>query len=168
MAPTTSTTMMLALGDALAVALMEARGFKPEHFHEFHPGGRLGAKMHKVANLMHHDAELPVVSPDTPMSDTLLAMTSKGFGIAIVTNSAGQLEGVVTDGDLRRNMTDLMNKTAGEIATKTPITVNMDMLSAQALALMNDHAISVLPVIDKAKKTMGVIHIHDLLRVGVV
>ena len=166
MAPTTSTTLMLALGDALAVALMEARGFKPEHFHQFHPGGRLGAQMNKVSDLMHGDAELPIVKPDTPMSDTLLAMTSKGFGIAIIIDDAGRLEGVVTDGDLRRNMTDLMDRTAGEIATKTPVTVKADTLVAQALALMNERGISALPIVDNSGRATGVIHIHDLLRAG--
>jgi len=167
LAPTTSSTLMLALGDALAVALIEARGFASEDFREFHPGGKLGAQLARCDELMHLEAELPLVSPDTPMSETLIAMTSKGFGIAIVVNHEGGLVGVVTDGDLRRNMADLMTHRAGEIANPTPVTAHPDMLAAQALSLMNERKISALLVVDKSRCPVGILHIHDLLRAGV-
>lgn len=167
MAPTTSTTMMIALGDALAVALMEARGFAPEDFRDFHPGGQLGAQMTKTAELMHQGEELPLVHQATPMSDALLVMSSKGFGIAVVVTEDGHLSGIITDGDLRRNMTHLMSCTAGEVATPHPVTIDSEMLAAKALALMNSRKISVLPVVDMIGRPIGLLHIHDLLRAGV-
>jgi arabinose-5-phosphate isomerase len=167
MAPTTSTTMMMALGDALAVALMEARGFEPEEFHQLHPGGQLGAQMSHVRDLMHGEGEIPLVRADTPMSETLLVMTSRGFGIAIVTDADGKLAGVVTDGDLRRNMASLMTMKAGDIATRMPVTVAPDMLTARALSLMNEREISVAPVVGDDGRAIGVLHVHDLLRAGV-
>jgi arabinose-5-phosphate isomerase len=167
MAPTTSTTLMLALGDALAVALMEQRDFKPEDFRVFHPGGKLGAQMAKVGQLMHGPAEVPLVAPDTAMSDALLTMTSKGFGITGVVKS-GALVGVISDGDLRRNMDCLMSQTAGEVANRTPVVVTADMLATQALAIMNERKISVLIVVDGSNRPEGILHIHDCLRAGVV
>ena len=168
LAPTTSTTLMLALGDALALALMEARGFAAENFRQLHPGGRLGAQLSKVAEFMHGGDELPIVSFDESMAETLLAMTSRGFGMAIViAPESGRLAGVVTDGDLRRNMAGLMERTAGEIATLAPSSVKPDTLAAEALALMNRRAISVLPVVDDSGLPVGVLHVHDLLRAGV-
>lgn len=167
MAPTTSTTMMMALGDALAVALMRARGFEMAHYRDFHPGGKLGAQMSRVADLMHgHDA-LPLVAPDMAMPETLLTMSTKGFGIAAVTGADGALLGVVTDGDLRRNMAHLMERTAGTIATRDPVTVTPDTLAASALALMNERQISALLVVDEDARPIGVLHIHDCLRAGV-
>lgn len=167
MAPTTSTTMMMALGDALAVALMEARGFAAENFRDLHPGGRLGAQLTKVGDLMHWGDELPLVPQTAHMSDTLLAMTSKGFGIAIVVDDKDQMFGVVTDGDLRRNMDGLMERTAGEIATRAPAHAHVDMLAVEALALMNRRQISVLPITDAQGMPVGLLHVHDLLHVGV-
>lgn len=167
MAPTTSTTMMMALGDALAIALMEARGFAAEDFRDFHPGGQLGAQMARAGELMHGGDTLPLVRPDSPMSEALLTMSSKGFGIVIVTDDDGRLAGVITDGDLRRNMQDLMSHKAGEVATASPTVIQPDMLAASALALMNQRKISVLPVVDIALRPVGIVHIHDLLRAGV-
>ena len=167
MAPTTSTTMMIALGDALAVALMEARGFAPEDFRDFHPGGQLGAQMARVDELMHRRNELPLVHPETPMSEVLLTMSSKGFGVAIVTDGQKRLIGVITDGDLRRNMASLMDRSAGEVATPDPTVIQPDLLAAKALALMNQRKISALPVVDIAGCPVGILHIHDLLRAGV-
>ncbi|MFP4274344.1 MAG: SIS domain-containing protein [Paracoccaceae bacterium] len=167
MAPTTSTTMTLALGDALAVALMEARGFAAEDFRDFHPGGKLGAQMSRVAQLMHGEASLPLVDPDTPMSQALLVMTSKGFGIAAVVAEDGRLQGIVTDGDLRRHMDGLLERNAGQIATRDPVTVGPDTLAATALGLMNARKISVLLVVDEDRHPLGVLHIHDCLRAGV-
>lgn len=164
MAPTTSTTLTLALGDALAVALMEQRGFVAEDFRVFHPGGKLGAQLATVAQLMHQD--LPLVSADTAMQDCLLTMTSKGFGIAAVVED-GRLSGVISDGDLRRNMAQLMRVNAGDIASKDPITIAPDELAVSALATMNARKISVLMVVDGAGAPVGILHIHDLLRAGV-
>lgn len=168
MAPTTSTTMTLALGDALAVALMEARGFRPEDFRGFHPGGKLGARMRKVADLMHGADSLPLVSAGTPMSDALLVMSAKGFGIVAVADNDGRLAGIVTDGDLRRNMQGLLEHTADQIATADPVTVTPDQLAAQALAIMNDRKISVLLVVNGDNRPQGVLHVHDCLRAGVI
>ena len=165
--PTTSTTLTLALGDALAVAVMRTRGFEAADFHDFHPGGKLGAKMMRVSQLMHSGAELPLVSETAPMSETLLEMTSKGFGVAAVAAPTGQLAGVITDGDLRRNMDRLMGCTAGDVATADPLTVGPDMLAAQALALMNEEKKTVLIVVDDDTRPVGVLHLHDCLRAGV-
>lgn len=166
MAPTTSTTLTLALGDALAVALMEERDFKAENFATFHPGGKLGAQLSTVAQLMHGVAELPLVSKDTPMEDVLIEMTSKGFGTTGVTEGEA-LIGVVSDGDLRRNMSNLMAAKAGEVATLSPITVAPDLLAAQALALMNERKITTLFAVDGDNRPVGILHLHDLLRAGV-
>ena len=163
MVPTTSTTLTLALGDALAVALLRRRKFRPEDFGVFHPGGKLGAQMARVEKLMH--TKVPTVSPDTPMPDALLTMTAGGFGIGAVV-ADGVLRGVITDGDLRRNMANLMDRTAGDVATRDPLTVSPDMLAAKALAILNERKISVLIVCD-GDVPVGILHIHDLLRAGV-
>ncbi|WP_371155669.1 SIS domain-containing protein [Jannaschia sp. 2305UL9-9] len=161
--PTTSTTMTLALGDALAVALLRKRGFRAEDFGVFHPGGKLGAQMAKVSRLMHTD--VPQVSAETPMSEVLLTMTSAGFGIAAIV-SGGALTGVITDGDLRRNMADLMGRSAGDVATRNPLTVPPDMLAAKALAVLNARKLNVT-IVCEGHTPVGVLHIHDLLRAGV-
>ena len=166
LAPTTSTTLTLALGDALAVALMEEREFKAENFRTFHPGGKLGAQLSSVAQLMHSGEELPLVAFDAPMDEALLEMTSKGFGTTGVVQD-GKLAGIVSDGDLRRNMVRLMQSTAGEVATLSPITVPPGLLAAQALALMNERKITTLFVVDDAGVPVGILHLHDLLRAGV-
>ena len=161
--PTTSTTLTLGMGDALAVALLRRRNFRAEDFGIFHPGGKLGAQMARVSALMHRD--LPQVGPDTPMSEALLTMTSGGFGIAAVV-AQGQLAGVITDGDLRRNMADLLGRTAGQVATPDPVTVAPDALAASALAIMNERKIAVL-IVCEGRMPVGILHIHDLLRAGV-
>jgi len=166
MAPTTSTTLTLALGDALAVALMERRNFRPDDFRVFHPGGKLGAQMATVAQLMHRGDALPVVDASIPMQDALITMTAKGFGIAAVCCD-GTLMGVISDGDLRRHMHHLMEKLAGDIASQNPITVTSDQFAAEALNIMNSRKISVLMVVDGAGVPIGILHIHDLLRAGV-
>lgn len=167
--PTTSTTMTLALGDALAIALMERRDFTPENFREFHPGGRLGARLSKVRDLMHGGEELPLVAADTPMSETLLTMSGKGFGVVGVTRDA-RLAGIITDGDLRRNMDGLLDRTAAEVMTPSPRTIGPDALAEEAVALMNAARITALFVVDPAGSDhpVGLIHIHDCLRAGVV
>jgi len=167
MAPTTSTTMQLALGDALAVALMKVRGFDRDGFMINHPGGKLGAQLLKVEAIMHDGGALPVVSAQTPMSEALLEMTAKGFGVAAVVRDT-VLQGVITDGDLRRTMDGLMDLTAGEVATGDPITARLDMLASEALGIMNRKKISALMVVDRAGVLQGLVHIHDILRAGVV
>ena len=166
MAPTTSTTMMLALGDALAVALMEAKNFNTENFKVLHPGGKLGAKMMMVSQVMHKSDALPLVETQTSMKETLLTMSSRGFGIAAVVNEKDFLVGVITDGDLRRHINDLMSKTAGEIASLSPITVVRDTFVVDALKLMQENKITVLIVTSAENKPVGILHIQDLLKVG--
>ena len=165
-APTTSTTMALALGDALAMALMEQRGFLSEHFRTYHPGGKLGAQLALVHQLMHGTEAMAIVSPDTSMQETLLKMSEKGFGIACVVED-GKLVGVISDGDLRRNSEHLGSKRAGEVATSTPKTVPPEMMAVKALAVMNENKITVLVVVDAAGVPVGLLRIHDCLRAGV-
>ncbi len=166
MAPTTSTTCTLALGDALAVALMKMRGFARENFLDFHPGGTLGAKLLKVGSVMHTGDMLPVVHEHTDMGETLLEMTAKGFGVAAVVER-GTLTGVITDGDLRRNLEGLMNRSAGEVATRDPRTIGPDALMFEALGVMNANKISALFVVNGDGQLQGLVHIHDALRAGV-
>lgn len=166
MAPTTSTTMMLALGDALAVALMEAKKFNTENFKVFHPGGKLGAKMMTVSQVMHKSDTLPLVKTETSMKETLLTMSLKGFGIAAVVNEVGFLVGVITDGDLRRNINDLMSKNAGNIASLSPITLLGETFVVDALNLMQDRKITAVIITSAENKPIGILHIQDLLKVG--
>ena len=166
MAPTTSTTMMLALGDALAVALMEAKKFNTENFKVFHPGGKLGAKMMTVSQVMHKSDTLPLVKTETSMKETLLTMSSKGFGIAAVVNEVGFLVGVITDGDLRRNINDLMSKNAGNIASLSPITLLGETFVVDALNLMQDRKITAVIITSAENRPIGILHIQDLLKVG--
>ncbi len=163
--PTTSTTMTLALGDALAVALMEHRHFTPEHFRTFHPGGKLGARLAKVGDLMH--ADIPLVAEDAPMSEALLTISQKGFGVTGVIGADGALVGIITDGDLRRNMDGLLARKAAEVMTKNPRTIAPDALSEAALAEMQGRKITSLFVVE-AGKPVGFLHIHDFLRSGMV
>jgi arabinose-5-phosphate isomerase len=169
LAPTTSTTLTMALGDALAVALMERRGFTSENFREFHPGGALGAQLVKVSEVMHRGHKMPLVLMSDTMRHTLLEMTSKGFGIAGVQDETGRLVGVITDGDLRRNMESLLDRTAGEVATVSPMTISPDSLASAALGLMNDpqRPTTCLFAVDPQDETgaaVGVVHLHDVLR----
>jgi arabinose-5-phosphate isomerase len=166
MAPTTSTTLTLALGDALAVAVMEKRGFQPHDFKQFHPGGKLGAQLRSVESLMHSGDALPLVTPETAMADTLLVMTAKSFGVVGIVDG-GKLAGIITDGDLRRNMAGLMDKSAGDVMHKGPLTIRPEALAAEALGVMNDRKITCLFVVDAEHKPVGLIHIHDCLRAGV-
>jgi arabinose-5-phosphate isomerase len=168
--PTTSTTMTLALGDALAVALMEHRQFTPDHFRTFHPGGRLGARLSKVGDLMHGGEAVPLVSATTPMSEALLTISQKGFGVVGVTGPEGRLVGIVTDGDLRRHMDGLLDLTAGDVMTANPRTIAPGALAEKAVALMNDRKITCLFVVepDGDGRAQGILHIHDCLRAGVV
>ncbi|WP_458792029.1 KpsF/GutQ family sugar-phosphate isomerase [Yoonia sp. MH D7] len=165
--PTISTTMTLALGDAMAIALMEYRQFTPENFRDFHPGGKLGAKLARVRDLMHAGDSMPLVNITTPMSDTLLTISQKGFGVVGVTDADGYLKGIITDGDLRRHMTGLLDMTAGEVMTKDPRSVAPNTLAAEAIGVM-EGKITCLFVMDADMRPQGILHIHDCLRAGVV
>lgn len=172
LAPTSSTTMTLALGDALAVTLMSRRDFSAESFRAFHPGGALGAKLLKVSDLMHGRDALPLARQDAPMSEAILEMSARSFGVVGVLGPDGALLGVISDGDLRRNMNGLLDRMAGEVATRSPKTISADHLAAEALAIMNRHKITCLFVIEDGQEgagaPIGLIHIHDCLRAGVV
>ncbi len=167
--PTTSTTMMLALGDALAVALLERKGFSADDFKMFHPGGKLGRKLLRVADLMHDGNELPVITADRAMSEALIVMTTKRFGCVGVIDDAGRLAGIVTDGDLRRHMEPgLTERAVKDVMTANPRTVRAGMLAGEALRVMNERSITTLFVVDEDRRPAGILHVHDLLRAGVV
>ncbi|MGJ8610730.1 MAG: KpsF/GutQ family sugar-phosphate isomerase [Octadecabacter sp.] len=168
--PTTSTTMTLALGDALCVAIMEHRAFSAENFRDFHPGGKLGAQLSRVSDLMHTGDAVPLASENTPMSDTLLTISQKGFGVVGVLDDNGYLSGIVTDGDLRRKMDGLLDLTAGEVMTKSPGTIGTAALAEEALNVMQTRKITCLFVVDPngSRKVAGIIHIHDCLRAGII
>jgi arabinose-5-phosphate isomerase len=174
LAPTTSTTMMLALGDALAVALMERRGFTADQYREFHPGGSLGRKLIRVRDIMHKGTEMPLVSPDRPMRDVIMTMMSDRFGFAGhagVVDKAGALVGIITDGDLRRHMErGILDRKAREIMTARPKTVPPDMLVAEALTFMNLSNPKVTHVFvvegDQSPRPVGFLSVHDCLRAG--
>ncbi len=167
LAPTTSTTAMLAMGDALAVALLERRGFTTEDFQVLHPGGKLGQGLLRVDDIMHVGDELPLTGPDSAMSDVILTMTSKALGCAGVVDGDGRLVGIVSDGDLRRHMSaDLRSTTAGEVMTRSPKTIRLGALAAEALGTMNDNKILLLFVVDDGVP-VGILHMHDCLRAGI-
>ncbi|UWQ83346.1 KpsF/GutQ family sugar-phosphate isomerase [Leisingera caerulea] len=168
MVPSISTTLTLAMGDALAIALMKHRDFRPENFRDFHPGGKLGAQLSKVRDLMHAGDALPLVSGDTPMADALIEISQKGFGVAGVAAADGSLAGIITDGDLRRHMDGLLNKTAAEVMTTGPATIAPGAMAQEAVAVMNQRKITCLFVVDpgNGQKAEGLLHIHDCLRAG--
>lgn len=177
LAPTTSTTQQLAIGDALAVALMERRGFTVDDYRVYHPGGSLGAKMMPVSDIMHKGSALPLVGETTPMRDALLTITEKSFGCAGVVNGAGQLVGVITDGDLRRHLeqpagSDPLAEAASSFMTASPKTIRQGALVAEAAGLMNRARITSLFVVAdeerdaSAPTPVGIIHLHDCLRAG--
>jgi len=169
LAPTTSATMMMALGDALAIALLERKGFSSADFRLFHPGGMLGRRLLRVRDIMHAGEEIPLVSPDAPMSDALLVMTAKSFGCVGVCDADGCLIGVVTDGDLRRHMgVSLLKRSVAEIMHRKPKTIAAAALAIDALGLMNRFAITSLFVFDEDERPVGFLHMHDCLRAGVV
>ena len=168
-APTTSTTLMMALGDAVAVALLESRGFTAFDFKTFHPGGALGAALASVSDIMHTGDAVPLIGRDAPMSDVLIEMTTKSFGCAGILDDDGRLDGIITDGDLRRHMGDeLVHRSASEVMTRGPRTGAPDMLAADALRLMTagEPKIIQLFIIDSNGRPAGILHLHDLLRVG--
>ena len=167
LAPTTSTTVMLALGDALAVALFERKGFSADNFQDLHPGGKLGRRLLKVADIMHGEEELPLVDGDTTMADALLVMTAKRFGCIGIVDGAGRLEGIVTDGDLRRHMSpELLSRKTAEVMSRDPQTISSQALASEAVRTMNARAVTNLFVVDGGPP-IGILHIHDCLRAGV-
>ena len=169
LAPTTSSLMMLALGDALAIALLEGRGFTSIDFSVLHPGGKLGAMLKYTRDLMHTGDAVPLKPLGTKMSDALVEMTSKGFGCVGIVDGRGLIAGIVTDGDLRRHIhmgPDLMAATVDEVMTRNPKTIGRDMLAGEALEMLNSSKITALIVTD-AGKPVGIVHLHDLLRAGV-
>jgi len=167
LAPTTSSLMQLALGDALAIALLEGRGFTSVDFSVLHPGGKLGAMLKYVRDLMHTGAAIPLKPLGTRMSDALVEMSSKGFGCVGIVGTEGRIAGIVTDGDLRRHMRpDLMTARVDEVMTKNPKTIGPNLLASEALEILNSSKITALIVAD-AKKPIGIVHLHDLLRAGV-
>ena len=166
LAPTTSTLMQLAIGDALAVALLESRGFTAGDFHKFHPGGKLGASLTHVSDIMHRDERIPLEKSGTGMRDAIMEITGKGFGCVGVVSEDGLLTGIITDGDLRRKINlDLLSMSVDEVMTRSPKTIKPDMLVATALDIANASAITALMVTDN-NRPVGIIHIHDLLRIG--
>ncbi|KIC10342.1 D-arabinose 5-phosphate [Leisingera sp. ANG-M1] len=168
MVPSISTTLTLAMGDALAIALMKHRDFRPENFRDFHPGGKLGAQLSKVRDLMHAGEALPLVPEATPMPDALIEISQKGFGVAGVAAADGSLAGIITDGDLRRHMDGLLEKTAAEVMTAGPATIAPGAMAEEAVAVMNQRKITCLFVVDPENggKAEGLLHIHDCLRAG--
>ena len=166
--PTISTTMTLAMGDALAVALMENRDFTAENFRNFHPGGKLGARLSTVSDLMHTGDAVPLVAQDAPMAEVLKQISRKGLGMTGVLHPDGRLAGIVTNGDLSRHMENLSGLSARDIMSVDPITIAPDALAEKAVGIMNDRKITCLLVVahDRPKDPIGVLHIHDCLRVG--
>jgi arabinose-5-phosphate isomerase len=167
LAPTTSTTAMLALGDALAVALLERKDFSPDNFHVLHPGGRLGRRFLRVADLMHAGDAMPLVAPERKMAEAILVMTEKRLGCVGVVDAAGRLVGIVTDGDLRRHMSpELLAKPVAQVMTAGPKTIRRGALAAEAVGFMSQRQITTLWVVEDGKP-VGILHIHDCLRAGV-
>jgi arabinose-5-phosphate isomerase len=167
LAPTTSTLMQAAIGDALAIALLESRGFTALEFAKFHPGGKLGAMLKHTSDLMHTGDALPLKPVGTQMSDALKEMSAKGFGCVAIVDANGHMAGIITDGDLRRQMRpDLMELAVDDIMTRNPKVIDRDSLASEALELLNSAKITTL-VVTEANKPVGIIHLHDLLRAGV-
>lgn len=165
LAPTASTTAALAMGDALAMTVLQAKGFRVEDFASLHPGGKLGRQFARVGDVMHGGDALPSVSPATAVPDVIYEISRKGLGMTCVVDEAGQLAGIITDGDLRRHMgrtPDLLARQAGEIMTPRPVTLTVDVLAAEALNVLERHKITAVVIVDPAGHPAGVVHLHDL------
>jgi arabinose-5-phosphate isomerase len=170
LAPTASTTAALALGDAIAMTLLVAKGFRQEDFANLHPGGKLGKRLMRVEQLMHGGADVPVVQTSTAMTDVIYEMNSKTLGMTCVVDD-GRLVGIITDGDLRRHMIgspNILERSAGEIMTRNPITVGRDMFAVEALNIMEQRKITAVVVVDDAHRVEGVIHLHRLWRTELI
>lgn len=166
LAPTTSTLLQLVVGDALAIALLEARGFTPDHFRTFHPGGQLGANLTQIHEIMHVGDRLPLVSSGTGMREAILELSNKGFGCVAIATADGALVGIITDGDIRRHIgSNLMEMSVDQVMTKKPKTATPDTLVATALQIINNSAITSLMVVE-GRRLVGLVHLHDLLRIG--
>jgi arabinose-5-phosphate isomerase len=172
LAPTSSALAAMAMGDALAMALLEARGFTEEDFAHLHPGGRLGRQLlMQVTELMHSGDAVPRVTPDLPMRSVLVEMTSKRLGCAVVVSAAGELQGVFTDGDLRRlsqTREDFLDLAVGEVMGREPKTIEQEALASAALAKMEHYSITQLIAVDGSDRPVGVLHLHDLVKAGIV
>jgi arabinose-5-phosphate isomerase len=172
LAPTASTTVTMALGDALAIALLERRGFGPGDFAALHPGGRLGKKLLRVENLMHAGDALPRVNANAKMPDVIYEMSKKALGMTTVVSDGNRLAGIVTDGDLRRLMekrgNETLGLTAGESMSRTPVTIAPQELAGAALALMEQKKITAIVVVDAERRVLGVVHLHDLWRLELI
>jgi arabinose-5-phosphate isomerase len=167
LAPTTSTLMQLALGDALAIALLESRDFSANDFKVLHPGGSLGASLTHVSEIMHTGEAMPLVPAGTGMAEAVRCISAKGFGCVGITSPQGDLIGVVTDGDLRRNITrNIIELVVDDVMTRSPLTVSPETLASKAMAILNERAITAL-IVTTGKKPVGIVHMHDLLRIGV-
>jgi arabinose-5-phosphate isomerase len=167
LAPTTSTLLQLVIGDALAVALLEARDFTPDHFRTFHPGGQLGASLVKVREIMHQGDQVPVALVGSALRDAIVTLSKKRFGCVCIVDDGGRLAGIITDGDLARNLDrNLGGLVVDDIMTRTPKTVDPDSLSGEAIAILDENRISALVVVEDGKP-VGIVHFHDLLRIGV-
>jgi arabinose-5-phosphate isomerase len=162
LAPTTTTTLQIAIGDALAVGLTRLLGTMPDDFRRYHPGGKLGARLSRVASVMHTGDTLPVVAPDAPMNEVVFEMTRKSLGVAIV-SEAGEVGGIITEGDIRRHLESLWDLRARDVATPRPVTVSPDLLVHEAVELMNARAITSL-IVAESGRLAGLVHIHDCLR----
>lgn len=166
LAPTTSTLMQLVVGDALAIALLEARGFTPDHFRTFHPGGKLGASLVRVGEIMHRGEDIPMVASGTAMRDAILEISRKSFGCVAIVADDGLLAGIITDGDLRRHMdADLLSRRVDEVMTPNPKCVHPDELAASVLQTINSSSITAIMVVEEGRP-VGIVHLHDLLRIG--
>jgi len=169
--PTASTTAALAMGDALAMAVLVEKGFRPEDFASLHPGGKLGQRLKRAEQLMHGGDDVPVVMIDTPMRDVIYVMSSKGLGMTAVVDHDRRLVGIITDGDLRRQMAatpDILGRRAGDLMTRRPITVRRETLAAEVLALLEQRKITSVVVVDRDDHVEGIVHLHDLWRTGMV
>lgn len=167
LAPTASTTAALALGDALAMTLLVRKGFREEDFANLHPGGQLGKRLLRVERLMHTSEQLPLVAPAAPLPEVVATMSAKGFGLACVTHAGGALAGIITDGDLRRALAadrDLPALRAADVMSGEPITIRPSALAVEALALLEEHRVTALVVVDDARRVRGIVHLHDLWR----
>lgn len=168
-APTTSTTMMLVWGDVLALSLLELRGFSKDDFKRLHPGGKLGKQLLKVADVMRKDGDLPMIKLGSTMADAVIVISEKRLGCVVVVDNSNHIAGIVTDGDLRRHMqSDLLKSEVNAIMSPNPVRIGASMFATEALAIMNEKQITTLPVVDDNNALQGVLHIHDLLREGVV
>lgn len=168
LAPTTSTILQMATGDALAIALLEARGFTAQDFRVYHPGGRLGASLLHARDIMHGGDKLPLATPATSMRDAIVLITRKGFGVLGIVDAAGLLTGIITDGDLRRHMQGLLDHSAAEVMTRNPRTIGPGQLAQEAVQLMDEHRISQLVVVDGEGRVVGALSTHDLLQAKVI